>query len=127
MRRRALIPIMLLAVSLPGAMSASASASPTVSPPTRTMHLVAFRSRFGGGGLFGRTRSYGYGSRYGGYSSRYYRRPSLLHRVARALAFAYILHLLFTNGAFSLLLWVLIIALFARLFRRRRVRRYSYF
>jgi hypothetical protein len=106
--------------------AAVASASvPAKSPTPRTLRLVAFHSRFGGsrfggGALFGRRRTYGYG-----YRGRYYSRPSLFHRIARALAFAYILHLLFTNGAFSILLWVLIIAVFSHLFRRFP-RRYSY-
>lgn len=106
--------------------AALASASVPAKPPSpHTLRLVAFHSRFGGaryggGTLFGGRRTYGYG-----YRGRYYSRPSLLHRVIRALAFAYILHLLFTNGVFSLLLWVLIIAVVSRLFRRLP-RRYSY-
>jgi uncharacterized membrane protein len=91
----------------------------------KTVQLAAFHSRFGGsrfggGGLSSRRRAYGYG-----YHGRYYSRPSLFHRIARALAFAYILHLLFTNGVFSILLWILVIAIISHLFRRRR-RRYSY-
>ena len=35
------------------------------------------------------------------------------------------IHLLFTNGVFSILLWILVIAIISRLFRRRP-RRYSY-
>jgi hypothetical protein len=90
-----------------------------------TVQLAAFHSRlggsrFGGGGLFSRRRAYGYG-----YRGRYYSRPSLFHRIARALAFAYILHLLFTNGVFSIVLWILLIAIISHLFRRRP-RRYSY-
>jgi hypothetical protein len=96
--------------------------------PQPHAQLVAFHSRFGGSrfggrGLSSRRRAYGYG--YRGYGSRYGSRPSLLHRIARALAFAYILHLLFTNGVFSVLLWLLIIAIFSHLFRRR-ARRYPY-
>ena len=89
---------------------------------------VAFHSHFGGsrfgGGLFSRRR--GFGRNYGyGYRGRYRSRPSLFHRIARALAFAYILHLLFTNGVFSFVVWLLIIAVVFHLFRRRP-RRFSY-
>ncbi len=98
--------------------------APAGTSAPHTMELAAFHgrfgSRFGGSSLFGRHRTYGYG-----YRGRNYSRRSLLHRVGRALAFAYILHLLFTNGVFSLLLWILLIAVISHLFRRR-ARRYSY-
>ena len=108
---------------------ATAAVSPAAWQPASlnvsNVRPVAFHSHFGGGGLFGRRgsfgRSYGYGNR-----GRYYRRPSLFHRIARALAFAYILHLLFTNGVVSIVVWLLIIAVFFHLFRRRRPRRFSY-
>jgi len=103
------------------------ASAPAASPKSDSVQLAAFHSRFGGsrygGGLFGRRPSYGYGSR--GYGRRYYSRPSLLHRIARVLAFAYIAHLLFSSGGFSILLWILLIVIFSRLFRRR-ARRYSY-
>jgi hypothetical protein len=118
----------LAAVVLTGAVLGvvAVAPAPAGTPKARTVQLAAFHSRFGGsrfggGGFFSRRRTYGYGSR-----GRYYSRPSLFHRIARALAFAYILHLLFTNGAFSVLLWIVIIAIFSHLFRRRRPRRYSY-
>ena len=99
--------------------------APRTTSKPNTVQLAAFHgrfggSRFGGGNLFSRRRPYGYG-----YRGRYYSRPSLFHRIARALAFAYILHLLFTNGVFSFLLWILVITMIAHLFRRR-ARRYSY-
>jgi hypothetical protein len=99
--------------------------APSSTSEQNTLQLAAFHSRFGGsrfggGGLFSRRRTYGYG-----YRGRYYSRPSLFHRIARALAFAYILHLLFTNGVFSIVLWILVIAVISHLFRRRP-RRYSY-
>jgi hypothetical protein len=83
------------------------------------VRLAAFHGRLGGsrlgsGSLFRRRRAYGYA-----YRGRYYSRPSLLHRIARALAFAYILHLLFTNGAFSIVLWIVVIAIISHLVRRR--------
>jgi cobalamin synthase len=114
----------IAAIGLPlGAVAVAAAPSSTTK--ANTLQLAAFHSRFGGsrfggGSLFSRRRPYGYG-----YRGRYYSRPSLLHRIVRALALAYILHLLFTNGVFSLVLWVLVIALISHLFRRRS-RRYSY-
>jgi uncharacterized membrane protein len=115
------------AVVVIGALLGTAAVAPPRARTSKpnTVQLAAFHSRFGGsrfggGGFFSRRRSYGYG-----YRGRYYSRPSLFHRIARALAFAYILHLLFTNGAFSVLLWIVVIAIFSHLFRRRP-RRYSY-
>lgn len=99
--------------------------APAKKAPSSTLQLASFHtrfggSRFGGGGLFSLRRPYRYS-----YGRRPYSRPSLLHRVVRAVAIAYILHLLFTNGVFSILLWILVIAIISRLFRRRP-RRYSY-
>jgi uncharacterized membrane protein len=119
----------LAAVVLTGAVVGTVAVAPAAASTAKpkTVQLAAFHSRFGGsrfggGGFFSRRRSYGYGY---GSRGRYYSRPSLFHRIARALAFAYILHLLFTNGAFSVLLWIVVIAIFSHLFRRRP-RRYSY-
>lgn len=69
-----------------------------------------------------RSRSrFGYGPRYGyGYG-----RHSFLHRVVKTAFWLYILHLFFTHGGLSILLWIIIIALVVSLLRRRR-RRYSY-
>jgi hypothetical protein len=39
------------------------------------------------------------------------------------LAFAYVLHLLFAHGGISLLIWLVVIGLLIRLFRRGRRRR----
>jgi len=91
--------------------SASASSAP---------QLVAFRGfHLGGGGGFGRHRS-GFGS--------FGRRGShgVLRRVVHALAFAYFLHLFFSHGGLSLLLWLLVIGLVVHLVRSRRRRRYSH-
>jgi hypothetical protein len=117
----------LAAVTAIGVTLGTAAVAPVPSSTAKptTLQLAAFHSRFGGsrfggGGLFSRRRAYGYG-----YRGRYYSRPSLFHRIARALAFAYILHLLFTNGVFSIVLWILVIAMISHLFRRRS-RRYSY-
>jgi hypothetical protein len=75
--------------------------------------LAAFRSRLG---FSSRTR-YGYGY---GYSRR---SPSLLHRVAKTAIWLYVLHLFFSHGGLSIILWVVIIGLGFSLLRRRR-RRY---
>jgi hypothetical protein len=81
---------------------------------------VAFRSPFG----FGSRRSFGFGSRrpYGyGYGYGYGRRsPSLLHRVVKTAVWLYILHLFFTHGGLSILLWIIIIWFVFSLVRRRR-------
>jgi hypothetical protein len=87
--------------------------------------LVAFRGHFGsgfhlGGGGFGRRRS-GF-ARVGRRGSSH----GFLRSVARALALAYILHLFFTHGGFSILLWLLVIGVVIYLFRRRRGRRDRY-
>ena len=128
--RKFLLPSRVLTLAVIGALglvvgTAALAPAPAKQAKPTTVQLAAFGSRFGGsrlggGGLFRRRPTYGYG-----YRSHYYSRPSLFHRIARALAFAYILHLLFTNGVFSLLLWVLVIAVLAHLFRRRP-RRFSY-
>lgn len=85
--------------------------------------FAAFRSRFGFGS---RSRyGYGYGNRYG-YGYGYGRRsPGLLHRVVKTAIWLYILHLFFTHGGLSILLWIIIIGLVLSLVRRRR-RRYAY-
>ena len=95
--------------------------APSVARPAPV--LAAFRSRFG----FGSRSRYGYryGSRYG-YRYGYGRRsPSLLHRVVKTAIWLYILHLFFTHGGLSILLWIIIIGLVLSLVRRRR-RRYTY-
>lgn len=60
---------------------------------------------------------------FGGLGSR--RSHGVVRRVVHALAFAYLLHLLFSHGGVSLLLWLLVIGMVVHLLRRRR-RRYSY-
>jgi cell division protein FtsW (lipid II flippase) len=52
----------------------------------------------------------------------------MFRRIARALAFAYVLHLLFSHGGISLLIWLIVIGLLIHMFRRRRRRpdRYAY-
>jgi hypothetical protein len=88
--------------------------APAVSVGRQTPDFAAFRSRLG----FGSRGRYGY--RYG-----YARRsPGLVHRVIRTAIWLYVLHLFFTHGGLSILLWILVIAVVFSLMRRRR--RYAY-
>lgn len=101
-----------LAVAPVAARAASAPAAAL--PASRdftAFHLRGggFRSRHSFFGGYGRSRS----------------RRGIVHRVARTLFFAYLLHLFFSHGGLSILLWVIIIAVVLHLFRRRR-RRYAY-
>ena len=108
----------LLALGVVGVTSASAPTAATTSAPPKPL-LLAFRGHsFGGGGLFGGRRS-----SYGGYPRFRYRHP-FLHRVGRTLFWAYVLHLFFSSGAASLVIWIILIALVVHLVGRRR-RRYS--
>jgi hypothetical protein len=104
-----LVPSM---ASAPGAIAQTSLSS-------RSPQLLAFRGHFGGfhlgGGAYG-GRSFSYG-RYG--RSRSHR---TLRRVVHTLAFAYFLHLFFSHGGFSVLLWVVIIGLVVHWLRRRRRR-----
>jgi hypothetical protein len=86
-----------------------------------TTVLTAFHSHLSFGGL--RSRSHGFGS-----LSRSRPRSSLLHRVVKTAFYLYLLHLFFTHGGLSILLWLVIIGLVVRLLtrRRRRRRRYAY-
>ena len=128
--RRLLLITSLLASLLVPVLAAPATAAPgwavalgaSRAPRSVSLERVAFRGfRLGGGG-FGRRRG-GFGG-FGRRSSR-----GLLHSIARALAFAYLFHLLFSHGGLSILLWVIVIAVLVHLVRRRRRRprdRYSY-
>jgi hypothetical protein len=120
MRRLAILAALLVTVlapvtglqgSAPGE-SASAAAVP---------QLLAFRGlhfHLGGGG-YGRSRV-----GLGGYGRR--RSHGVLRRAVHALAFAYLLHLFFSNGGLSLLFWLLVAGVVVHFLRRRRRRRYSY-
>jgi hypothetical protein len=120
--RRLLGASLLAAAFLSAPAFAVADASPTPLPAARVSQpaptLVAFRSRFGFG------RGYGYG-RYGGYGSYGRSRHSFLRRVAKTAFWLYVLHLFFSHGGLSILLWILIIAVVMSLLRRRR-RRLAY-
>jgi hypothetical protein len=125
MRRVAILTALLASLLAPAV--ALQSSALTGSPPApNAPRLLAFRGhiggfRLGGGGF--RRRSVGFG----GFGRRN-RSPGLLRRIARALAFAYLLHLFFSHGGLSILLWLLIIGLVVYFIRRRRRPRgqYSY-
>ncbi len=121
-RARRVITVAALLVG----MLVSALASPRlgIAQPSgsssRPTQLLALRGHFGGfhlgGGAFsGRSSRYG---RYGRYGSRH-----TLRRVVHTLAFAYLLHLFFSHGGFSVLLWLVLIWLVVHGLRRRRRRR----
>jgi hypothetical protein len=101
-----------------GTASAAGAAAPRLAPAASTArpapNFTALPVRLG----FGSGRRYGYG--YG------YRRrpPSILHRVVKTAIWLYVLHLFFSHGGLSILLWLLIIGLVFSLARRRR--RYTY-
>lgn len=122
MMRWALIAALVVSVLVPTVALQSGSAGTNV-PGRAKPQLLAFRGGFGGfhfgGSRVGRRGfgGFGFGRRR---SSR-----GLLHRIARALAFAYLFHLFFSHGGFSILLWLVVIGLIVHLVRRRR-RRYSY-
>jgi Flp pilus assembly protein TadB len=81
------------------------------------------------GGHFGGFRpSRGFGSRRAPFARAGRRGSShgFLRRVAKALALAYLLHLFFTHGGLSILLWVVVIGLVLYLVLRRRRRRDGY-
>jgi hypothetical protein len=127
MLRLALIAAVAVVAATAMATAAEArTAAPRIAPAASVARpapvLAAFRSRFG----FGSRSRYGYryGSRYG-YGYGYGRRsPSLLHRVVKTAIWLYILHLFFTHGGLSILLWIISIGFIPSLVRRHR--RYSY-
>ncbi|MEA2145766.1 MAG: hypothetical protein QOG59_1353 [Solirubrobacteraceae bacterium] len=110
-----LILAVLIATAIPAiglARPADAAATPSSfhSPRLVAFHFRGHRSIGGGGFLGGRRRS----------------SHPVLRRVAHTLAFAYLLHLLFSHGGVSILLWLIVIALVVHLLRRRRRARYRY-
>jgi hypothetical protein len=121
--RRLLVVLAVAALSIvPAAAPAAAanlprSSQPAVAAAPPAPVFAAFGSRFRFGS---RSRGYGYGY---GYRSR--PRHSLLRRAVKTAAWLYVLHLFFSHGGLSILLWVVIIGLVMSLVRRRR-RRYAY-
>lgn len=117
MRRVTLLAALLASILAPQAALTSPAAAAT-RPVAAAPQLLAFRSfHFSGGGGFGR-RHIGIGG-YGRRGSSH-----TLRRVVHAVAFAYFLHLFFTHGGLSIVLWLLVIGLIVHLLRRRRTRRY---
>ena len=101
-----LVALAIAAIGLARPAYVAADASSVHSARLAAFHFGGHRS-IGGGGLFGARRR----------SSH----PVLRH-VAHTLAFAYVLHLLFSHGGVSILLWLIVIALVVHLLRRRRAR-----
>jgi hypothetical protein len=135
MRRALILLPLLLAFAGPtaaGASSAPASVRTVATGTTSTDLASAQFARFGrSGGGFGRRSFFG-GSRgrggglFGSRSRGRGRSRGLFSRIARALAFAYVLHLLFSHGGLSILVWIGLIALIVSFARRRRRRRLAY-
>jgi hypothetical protein len=122
MRRLLLLGPLLAVLAGPAPPAlAHGSAAPALARPSAVVPTVAaFRSRFGGG--FGRSRYSSPRSTWrgrGAFGGRT-RSRGLLRRIVRALAIAYVLHLFFSHGGLSFLLWVIVIALVVRLVHRRR-------
>ncbi len=115
MRRLVILAALLVSVLVPAAAlgSSTSSASSGSAPVSSAPQLLAFRGHFGGfhlgGGGFGRRGS-----------------SHVLRRVAHALVFAYILHLFFSHGGLSILIWLLVIGLVVHFVRRGRRRRARY-
>lgn len=123
MLRVALIAAIVVVLAIPTSTAAAATApargaapAASVAPPAPV--FAAFRSRLG----FGSRSHFGFGSRSRyGYGYSYARRsPSLLHRVVKTAIWLYILHLFFTHGGLSILLWIIVIGFVLSLVRRRR-------
>jgi vacuolar-type H+-ATPase subunit I/STV1 len=118
-RRLLLLGVLLLGVLGPAASSQASSSGHAAAAISRPQ-LVAFHGFHFGGGGFGR-RGFGFG----GFGHR--RSTHILRRVAHALLFAYLLHLFFSHGGLSILIWLMVIAFVVHLVRRGRRRRDRYF
>ncbi len=118
MKRLFILSALLLSVLAPAAALGS-STSATSPPVSSAPQLLAFRGFHLGGGGFGRHR-FGFGGLGRRGSSHVFR------RIAHALVFAYILHLFFSHGGISILLWLLVIGLIVHFVRRGQRRRARY-
>jgi hypothetical protein len=117
-RRVAVCAALVAVFWVPVAASAAASSRAVAAPVGGTQAvLAAFHSRFHFGSSRGRGYGFGRPSRPG---------HSLLRRVAKTAIWLYILHLFFSHGGLSILLWLAIIGLVLHLVRRRRRHRYAY-
>jgi hypothetical protein len=105
-----LAAMLAMLVAMPACASAPAGRARILETRTAPT-LVAFHSRF---------RSYGYRG-----ISRGRPRHTLLRRAVKTAIWLYILHLFFSHGGLSVLLWIVIIGVVLSLVRRRR-RRYAY-
>lgn len=120
MRSALLGALLLAAFCVPAASVASAAPA---GPSSTSFARFGGGHSFGGGGGFGRSRGFFGGSRSRrGFGSRPHRSRGFLRSIARALAFAYIFHLLFSGGHGIILLLVIIGGVLLLLSRRRRRR-----
>ena len=125
MRRLLILASLTVSLLAPAAALGSAT-SPAPTPATNAPELLAFHGfHLGGGGFhlggggFGRPRSrFGLFGRSGSHR--------LLHRIVRTAALAYLLHLFFSHGGLSILIWLLVIGVIVHLLRRGRRRRARY-
>jgi hypothetical protein len=124
MRRYPVLIALAFTIAAP-VMSSSAPAA-AYPPASSKTQFIAFRGHIGGGsrGLFGGARSSSRGRTFLG--GRRGRSHALLRSIARALALAYILHLLFGHGGMGILIWLIVIGLVVHLVRRRRRQRYAF-
>lgn len=124
MRSALLGALLLVAFGVPAASVAGAApAGPSSTSFARFGGGFGGGHSFGGGGGFGRSRGFFGGSRSRrGFGSRPRRSRGFLRSIARALAFAYIFHLLFSGGHGIILLLVIIGGVLLLLSRRRRRR-----
>jgi len=129
-----LLPVLVALLAVPASAGASSAVSTGPAVGTASSDLAL---RFGGGGggigrrgfFGGSSRSRGgglFGGRRRGLFGGRGRSRGLFSRIARALAFAYILHLLFSHGGLSILVWLILISLIVMFMRRRRQRRMAY-
>jgi hypothetical protein len=113
MKRLTILAAVLVSVLAPVAALRSSAVAGTGSTSTAPQLLAFHGLHFGGGGL---------GRRYTGFGGGRRRSSHTLRRIAHAVAFAYFLHLFFSHGGLSILLWLLIIGLVVHFLRRRRAR-----
>jgi hypothetical protein len=119
MRHLAILALLASLATAAALLPDPASAGSTVS---RSPRLLAFGGHLAGRHLGGRPRLGQPRVGFGGFARRGSSR-SLLHRIAHALAFAYILYLAFSHGGISIIVWLLLIGLVVQLVRRRRAPR----
>jgi len=125
MRRLVILGALLLSVLAPAAALQSPAMAASV-PRASAPELLAFRGfHLGGGGFHlggARLARHRFGS--GGLGRR--GSSHFVRRVAHAVAFAYLLHLFFSHGGVSILIWLLIIGLVVHFVGRGRRRRARY-